>query len=108
MAMAELSKQSPKKRGGNPNWKKGQSANPGGRPKQHGDLRELARQHTKEAIQTLVEIMLNGVSEQARACAADKLLDRGWGRPAQALTGEGGEGDAKLVLQVITGVPRTD
>lgn len=56
------------------------------------DVRELARQYTDQAIETLAQIMLHGKESQARASAADKLLDRGWGRPAQAHTGEGGEG----------------
>ena len=41
-------------------WQKGiASPNPGGRPKFMHDLQELARQHTSEAIETLVKIMRN-------------------------------------------------
>ena len=35
-------------------WKKGQSGNPGGRPKEVAQVKALARQHCEEAIQTLV------------------------------------------------------
>jgi Family of unknown function (DUF5681) len=35
-------------------FSKGQSGNPGGRPKVVGEVQELARQHTGEAIKTLV------------------------------------------------------
>ena len=62
-------------------WQKGcASPNPGGRPKALHDLQELARQHTPEAIETLVKIMRNDNHPQ-QGWAADKLLDRGWGRP---------------------------
>lgn len=64
------------------------------------DVRDLARQYTAEAIRTLATIMKNGESEQARAMAADKLLDRGWGKAPQAHTGEGGEGPVQAHLTI--------
>ena len=68
-------------------WVKGISANPGGRPKGFGDLRELARTHTEAAVQTLVDIMHDsGAAPSARATAATGLLDRGWGRPEQSIS----------------------
>ena len=45
------------------------------------EVRELAREHTPEAIATLVAIMREGQSEASRVAAADAILDRGWGRP---------------------------
>ena len=66
---------------------KGQSGNPGGRPSGLGEIREIARQHTDEAVQVLVNVM-NDVkaAPAARVGAATALLDRGWGRPAQTIT----------------------
>lgn len=66
-------------------WEKGQSGNPGGRPKGHGDLRELARQYTEDALKALVEICRNGENEGARVAAANAILDRGWGKPTMAV-----------------------
>ena len=67
-------------------WVKGQSGNPGGRPKQIGEVRDLAREHTEEAIGTLVGIMQDeGAPASARLQAAQAILDRGWGRPSQAV-----------------------
>jgi hypothetical protein len=67
-------------------WEKGQSGNPGGRPREIAEVRDLAREHTPEAINTLAEIMNNKDSKDAaRVSAASALLDRGYGRPAQAL-----------------------
>ncbi len=66
-------------------WKKGQSGNPGGRPKEVAEVRELARQYTDEAIQTLVTLMQSAKLERTRLAAASELLDRGYGRPPQAI-----------------------
>lgn len=73
-------------------WKPGQSGNPGGRPKDIAEVRDLARLHTAAAIAALVKIAETGKSESARVSAADALLDRGWGRPQQSVTLDGGAG----------------
>jgi hypothetical protein len=74
-------------------FKKGQSGNPGGRPKVVAEVKELARAHTGEAIKTLVSIMTDPKSTPAaRVSAANALLDRGYGKPPQHqhITGEDG------------------
>jgi hypothetical protein len=58
----------------------GKSGNPGGRPKGDATVKELARAHTVEAIETLVA-MLGAESERTRVAAAEALLSRGWGTP---------------------------
>jgi hypothetical protein len=81
----------------------GQSGNPGGRPKGVAEVMALARTYTKEAVETLAEIMRNGKSPPAaRVAAANGLLDRGYGRPPQALEHSGNG----VVLQVLTGILR--
>jgi Family of unknown function (DUF5681) len=70
-------------------FKKGQSGNPGGRPKVVAEVKELARTHTGAAIETLVSIMSNPkAAPAARVSAANSLLDRGYGKPAQHITGD--------------------
>src|SRR4029453_17593723 len=65
-------------------FRKGVSGNPGGRPKVLGDVQELARQKSPEAINTLVGIMNNEKAPPAaRVAAAKALLDRGYGKPTQ-------------------------
>ena len=67
-------------------FKPGQSGNPGGRPKVLAQVRELAREKSVEAINTLVAIMRDEAQDaRARVAAANAILDRGWGKPAQAI-----------------------
>jgi hypothetical protein len=55
------------------------------------EVRELAREHTSKAVETLVSIMTNQkAAPAARVSAANSLLDRGYGKPPQHITGEGG------------------
>jgi hypothetical protein len=80
----------------------GNSANPGGRPKLPDDVkhvRELARQYTQDAVDAMVAVMANG-SGPARVAAANALLDRAWGKAAQPVTGEGGEGSVQHTVTV--------
>lgn len=57
------------------------------------EIRSLARSHTEKALKTLVEIMNDAnVNAAARVNAAQALLDRGWGKAAQAHEHTGGDG----------------
>jgi hypothetical protein len=69
-------------------WKPGQSGNPGGRPKEEREVLELARQHSPEAIRKLVEWMRSD-SSKASIMACQALLDRAFGKPAQAVAVSG-------------------
>ena len=61
-------------------WKPGESGNPKGMDPGIAHVRELARQFTPEAIETLVEIRGDPKqSGSARVVAANALLDRAWG-----------------------------
>ncbi len=65
---------------------KGQSGNPGGRPKELRDVIELARSHGPGAIKTLAKIMNNRKAPPAaRVGAANAILDRGFGKPLQGV-----------------------
>jgi hypothetical protein len=65
----------------------GKSGNPGGRPRIIGDVQEVARQYTVEAISTLAAIMRNTKAPPAaRVTASNSILDRAYGKPPQALS----------------------
>jgi len=52
-----------------------------------GDVQELARQKSAQAIETLEKIMQDGKAPPAaRVAAANSLLDRGYGKPLQSVS----------------------
>lgn len=77
-------------------WVKGVSGNPSGLPKAYREVRQLARSHSKEAIERLVELMRDKRHKNIALRACEVLLDRAWGKPVQAVTGDGGEGPVKI------------
>lgn len=79
----------------------GKSGNPNGRPKIPAEVRDLARALSVEAIETHADIMRDiGAPPAARGASANAILDRAWGKAAQAVTGENGEGPVELSLAV--------
>jgi hypothetical protein len=85
---------------------KGQSGNPGGRPKavlpDGRTLAELARDHTEAAIETLIDVMTNVEQPAAaRVTAANSILDRGWGKAPQPIVGDD---EAPAVKLDVTGL----
>ena len=62
------------------------------------DIRSLARSHSETAISALAGIAQNGTSESARVAAAEALLNRGWGKPAQPVDGDGEGGPVQLTV----------
>lgn len=83
-------------------WQPGQSGNPNGRPKASYMIADLAKQHTEEALATLVEIFKDkNASPNARVNAANAILDRAWGKPAQALQATNTNVDVKDWREVL-------
>ena len=56
------------------------------KPRTITEIRSLARSHTRTAINVLVGVMrAKDATPAARVSAAAAILDRGWGKPVQAL-----------------------
>ena len=75
----------------------GQSGNPGGRPRATAELRTLAQTAGIDALHRVIELTKH---EDPRVAldAAKIVLERGFGRPAQPITGDE---DSALVVRKI-------
>ena len=86
-------------------WAAGNRANPGGRPKDAAEVRELARQRSPQALDTLTAIMEDDEAPPAaRVAAANAVLDRGWGKPVQAIEQKG---EQQLIFVVGRTLPKS-
>jgi hypothetical protein len=66
-------------------FKKGQSGNPGGRPKGLAGIQQAAREYGPASLETLAKA-LKHKDARIKIAAAQALLDRGYGKPAQHVT----------------------
>ena len=76
-------------------FKKGQSGNPGGREKkseEQKNLEAMCRVKTLDALNVIEAIMFNGENERNKLTAAQYIIDRGWGKPKQAMELSGNDG----------------
>lgn len=79
----------------------GKSGNPHGRPKLPAELREMARAASPDALQALIDVMSDKDAPQsARVSAANSILDRGYGKPAQPIDGDGEGGPVLHNIEV--------
>jgi hypothetical protein len=66
------------------------------------DLRSLARAQTETCVRVLTGIVRQkSASASARTQAAGLLLDRGWGRAPQPVTGEEGKAIEIIIRKMI-------
>ena len=88
-------------------FEKGKSGNPGGRPKEVAEVRELAQKHGPAAIQRLVTLMSSD-NERTAVAACEAILNRGYGRPAQSVTVAGEENGPPVQLEGVVRFVRPD
>ena len=65
------------------------------------DVQSLARSYTKRAIEVLGGIAESSEQDAARVSACAQLLDRGWGKAAQPVTGKNGDDDIRVTIRTI-------
>ncbi len=76
------------------------------------EIKELAQVYTADGIEQLaimaglVEGKSPSENDTARISAIKELLDRGHGRPPQAITPPEGQDAHQHVINIMTGVPR--
>jgi hypothetical protein len=64
------------------------------------EIRSLARSHTRTALNVLVGVMRSKeATATAKVSAANAILDRGWGKAAQAIE-NGGDGPLELIHRI--------
>ena len=63
-------------------------------------LSDLAKGYAPEALEVLAKIMREGDSENARIAAANSIIDRGYGKPVQAVTGADDEEAPALKITI--------
>ena len=63
-------------------WPPGRSGNPGGRTPQYAECQSLCRDASPDAARRLIELMYSP-DERVSLMAADKVLERAWGRPKE-------------------------
>lgn len=85
---------------------KGQSGNPGGRPKKAKEIEELALEATPECLKILIQIAKSkGEDSRARIAAIKEIFDRGLGKAVQKTEITGAEG-APLLAKIVDGPPQ--
>jgi hypothetical protein len=92
-------------------FKKGQSGNPSGRPKDVHKLASVARSYAPNAIDTIVEIMNDQAEHgKVRLTAATILLDRGYGKSLNqkdiSVNVTGGDSSYIDALRIINSRPK--
>ena len=81
-------------------WKAGQSGNPLGRPKAAVDINALCRKHGPLAV-VIIKRLMDHEDPRIQLAAATAILDRGFGKPAQAVSIDGASAADLTLLHLL-------
>lgn len=110
--MAASSENTGKKpRGPGRRFQAGQSGNPAGRAKktdEERDLEALCRERTPDALAVIERIMTSGENERNQLTAAQIIIERGYGKPRQAVEHSGSLEHVISAVQYVIVDPQKD
>jgi hypothetical protein len=84
-------------------FKKGQSGNPGGRPKSNPGFREACRDLSLKALKALEEVIKDksAANRQARVAASRVVIEHGYGKATQVIEDNREERDEGAALKAV-------
>jgi hypothetical protein len=66
------------------------------------DIRALAQRHGPDAVAALVDLMHNAERDETKLAAASALLDRGYGKPTQAIEAGANSTQIDIAVSAVT------
>ena len=80
-------------------FQRGQSGNPGGRPKLPADIRESFKAKAPEALEVLTRCLQSG-DDRVAMMAAQAILDRGYGKPTQSIDANINDNPVRYIVEL--------
>ena len=80
-------------------FQRGRSGNPGGRPKLPADIREAFKAKAPQALEVLTRC-LQSDDDRVAMMAAQAILDRGYGKPVQAIDANITEDPVRYIVEL--------